>query len=495
MKQIITLKTITKISLFFIFFLLAVYGCRKDDIINTDTSLRLNFSNDTITFDTVFTTMGSVTKQLRVYNKNENAIIISKIALAKGSNSSYQINIDGRSGTVINNLELSGGDSLYIFVRISIDPTNQNNPMIVRDSILFEINGNLQDVDLYAWGQDAHFIMPNLKIEGLPPLNIVAKEGESIRWTNEKPYVIVGYAVVDSTANLIIDPGTRIHFYNKSGLWIYKGASIQVNGTLEDPVIFQGTRMDEGYRDLPAQWDRIWINESAVNSSFNYAIIQNGTIGIQAETLNESMGNRLILNNTKILNMSGWGIFARFYQIEGNNLVVANAGSSLLNLTGGGRYIFENCTFGNYYKYGVRKDPSLYLSNYYILPTSEGDLVYTGLLQEAYFGDCIFYGSLEDELLIDPYPGTENDFLYHFDYCLLKSSLENTLVGLNSFFNEDPLFIDAYGNDFHLDSLSPVRNKGILMMNPADIEGIIRDTKPDLGAYEYVKPTNIKRKK
>jgi hypothetical protein len=33
------------------------------------------------------------------------------------------------------------------------------------------------------------------------------------------------------------------------------------------------------------------------------------------------------------------------------------------------------------------------------------------------------------------------------------------------------------------------------MINPVDIEGILRDTKPDLGAFEYVKPTNSKRKK
>lgn len=495
MAQIIALKTISKISLFFILILILSFACRKADIISTDSSVRLNFSNDTIIFDTVFTTMGSVTKKLLVYNDNENAVIISKIALAGGPSSYYQINVDGRSGDSFNDLELSAGDSLYIFVRITIDPTNQNSPIIVRDSVLFEINSNLQDVDLYAWGQDAHFIMPNVTISGLPPLNIIANEGESVRWTNEKPYVIVGYAVVDSLASLIVDAGARIHFYNNSGLWIYKGANIQVNGTLSDPVIFQGTRLDEGYRDLPAQWDRIWINESSVNSTFNYAIIKNGTIGIQAETLNESMGNSLILNNSRILNMSGWGIFSRFYQIEGNNLVVANAGSSLLNLTTGGRYIFMNCTFGNYYNYGVRKDPSLHLSNYYILPTSEGDIVYTGVLQEAYFGDCIFYGALEDELLIDPYPGTENEFLYHFDYCLLKSSLESTLIGLHNIFNEDPLFIDAYENDFHLDSLSPARDKGILMINPVDIEGILRDTKPDLGAFEYVKPTNSKRKK
>ena len=478
-----------------IILLLATVACRKDDSISADSSLKLSFSNDTITFDTVFTTMGSVTKQLRVYNVHKNAVLISKIALAGGKNSPYQMNVDGRSGNSFQDIDLAGGDSLYIFVRITIDPTNQNNPLIVQDSILFEINGNHQDIDLYAWGQDAHFIMPNLSIDGLPPLNIIAKEGETVRWTNDKPFVIVGYAVVDSAANLIIDPGTKIHFYNKSGLWIYKGAGIQVNGTLNEPVVFQGTRLDEGYRDLPAQWDRIWINESSLNSSFNYAIIKNGTIGIQAETLNESLGNTLVLNNTQILNMSGWGIFTRFYQIEANNLLVANAGSSLLNLTTGGRYSFKNSTFGNYWSYGVRKDPLLHLSNYYINSTSEGDVVYKGILEEAYFGDCIFYGPLDEEILIDPFPGSENEFSYLFDYCLLKSKLSATLNTQQSFFNEDPLFVEPYTADFHLGDMSPAIDRGIYMSNPFDLDGQLRDDKPDIGAYEYVvKIANTKKK-
>jgi len=488
-------KTFSQFGIFLLVIFMAMVACRKDDIITTDSSVRLSFSNDTITFDTVFTTMGSVTKQLRIYNNEDNSVIISKITLAGGSNSPYQINVDGRGGTSFNNIELAGGDSLYIFVRITIDPTNQNIPMIVRDSVIFELNGNQQDVDLYAWGQDAHFIMPNLSIDGLPPLNIIAGENETVRWTSDKPYVVVGYAVVDSMANLIVDPGTRIHFYNNSGLWIYKGASIQVNGTSESPVVFQGTRLDEDYKDLPAQWDRIWINESAVNSSFNYAIIKNGTIGIQAETLNESMGNTLVLNNTQILNMSGWSIFTRFYQIEANNLLVVNAGSSLLNITSGGSYSFKNSTFGNYWKYGVRKDPLLHISNYYILPTAEGDIVYTGVLEEAYFGDCIFYGQMDDEILVDPYPETESEFSYLFDYCLLKSSLESDLNSQNSVFNEDPLFIDPFELDFHLDTLSPAIDRGIPMGNTFDLDAVLRDEKPDLGAFEYVtQSTNTKRR-
>ncbi|NOR86700.1 MAG: hypothetical protein GQ527_03735, partial [Bacteroidales bacterium] len=341
-------------------------SCRKDETISADPSLKLSFSTDSVMFDTVFTTMGSVTKRLMVYNPNENSVMISSVKLAGGSNSPYSVNIDGSSGTDVRNIEIGGNDSLYVFVRVTVDPINDNLPLVIKDSVIFETNGNFQDVDLLAWGQDAHFIVADEHINGLPPFSYIAKEGEAVHWTNDKPYVIVGYGVVDSAGSLTVDAGCRIHFYNSAGLWIYRYGSIQVNGTLEEPVTFQGVRLEQEYQDVPAQWDRIWINESDVNSEFNYAVIKNATIGIQAETLKSGLGNTLFLNNTQILNMQGWGIFSRFYNIDANNLLVANSGSSLLNLTTGGNYQFRNSTFANFWSYSVRKDPLSQISDYYM---------------------------------------------------------------------------------------------------------------------------------
>lgn len=461
-------------------------SCRKDESISNDPSLQLNFSNDSVIFDTVFTTMGSVTKRLMVYNNNDNAVKISSVRLAGGSNSPYRVNIDGSSGTEVRDIEIGGNDSLFVFVRVTVDPVNDNLPIIVKDSVIFETNGNQQDVDLVAWGQDAHYILGTKQSEGLPPYKIIAGEGENVHWTNDKPYVIVGYAVVDSLGFLTVDPGCRIHFYNNSGLWIYRHGGIQVNGTLEEPVTFQGVRLEDAYDDVPGQWDRIWINESTVNSEFNYAIIKNGTIGIQAETFINGLGNTLFLNNTQILNMQGWGIFTRFYNIEGNNLIVANSGSSLLNLTTGGKYQFRNSTFANYWGYGVRKDPLLHLSDYYIYFNGEEQLVYTGDVEMAYFGDCIFYGNLDNEIFLDKYPESNSLFNYQFDYNLLKSNNLDDEFFTNCIFNDDPLFLDPRANDYHIDSLSPARNMGIPMGNQYDLDGIIRSETPDLGAYEWV---------
>ncbi|MCK5774753.1 MAG: hypothetical protein KAH25_01175, partial [Bacteroidales bacterium] len=138
------------INIFFLSIIISVLlsSCRKDETISTDPSLKLSFSTDSVMFDTVFTTMGSVTKKLMVYNPNSNAVNISRVRLAGGVNSPYTVNIDGASGTEVRDIEIGGNDSMYVFIRVTVDPVNGNLPLVVKDSVIFETNGNQQDVDL-----------------------------------------------------------------------------------------------------------------------------------------------------------------------------------------------------------------------------------------------------------------------------------------------------------------------------------------------------------
>ncbi len=113
-------------------------------------------------------------------------------------------------------------------------------------------------------------------------------------------------------------------------------------------------------------------------------------------------------------------------------------------------------------------------------------MIYGGDLEMAYFGDCIFYGNLENEIFLDKYPESTSLFNYQFDYSLLKTEDQGDEFFTNCIFNEDPLFLDTRINDYHIDSLSPVRNIGIPMGNPFDLDGVFRSETPDLGAYEWV---------
>jgi hypothetical protein len=466
-------------------------ACKKDDVIDNSPSVKLSFSSDTLIFDTVFTSLGSVTEQIRVYNPSDNKVVISSISLANGGNSRYSINVDGQSGTQFSDVEIRGNDSIYIFAKVTINPNDDASPFIVTDSIVFETNGNRQDVDLVAWGQNARYILWDTDRPNLPKYKIIAGEGVDTTWTNELPIVVYGYAIVDSTGSLTIEAGTNIHFHNGSGLWIYKGGSLKVMGTQEQPVYFQGDRLEAFYKDLPGQWDRIWLNEGSINNEINYAVIRNGFIGIQAETLQEVMGNQLTLNNTIIENMSGAGILTRFYYIAATNCVIANCGQYAVALTLGGGYDFRQTTIGNNWQHGIRNSESLYLNNYLI----DGNYQVVAYPFYANFSNSIIYGNQLEEIAIED---SVADFAYTFDHCLVKTEMD---IAQDTNFkfsirNEDPLFVDYQTNNLQLDSLSPAIGIGSIEIAntvPTDILGVDRTVSPDLGAYQWT-PTIIERR-
>jgi len=399
------------------------------------------------------------------------------------------MNVDGVPTQNISDVEIGPNDSIFIFVKVTVDPQNNNSPMVIRDSIIFELNGNVQDIDLTAWGQDAHYIVADKTLGSTLHYKIVAGENENITWTNDKPYLIYGYAVIDSTGNLNIEQGCRLHFYNNSGMWVYKGGSLKVNGTIDEPVTFQGSRLESGYKDLPGQWDRIWINEGSEDNVFNYAIIKNGFIGIQAETMNASMGNRLVIKNTVIKNMTGIGLLSRFYRIISGNCVFANCGGYAVALTTGGSYDFRHCTLGNYYSYSSRQTPSLLITNYYLA----GAYTYTGDLDSAFFGNCIVYGSNTEELELDSV--SDAAFQYKFENCVMKSTNYSADVNMvDCIFNQDVLFNNYNDNDYTLMPGSSAIDAGNIDLLNFPVMNLVLDIKghnrtlnppPDLGAYDY----------
>ncbi|QQR95308.1 MAG: hypothetical protein IPJ93_00555 [Bacteroidota bacterium] len=352
---------------FFKIFLLLLFvvliACRKDQLL-TDSSAKLNFSEDTVLFDTVFASIGSTTQYLLVYNDHNRPIKISSIKLAGGSSSPFRMNVDGVAANSLNDVEIRAKDSLWIFIEVTIDPTSDQTPFIVTDSIIFETNGNIQDVDLVAYGRNARFITPKYAItfpdgSGLP-YSIIGDGspcGTVIEWDSLLPYVVYGYAVVDSCLTLKINPGTKIYFYNNSGLWVYRYGNLQVEGNLEHPVLFTGSRLESSYSEVPNQWDRIWINEGGTNK-INYAIIKNGLFGVQAEDVQfdgiiGDAPTQLTLSNSTIRNMS-IGLLARSFNITAYNNVISDCKSYCTVFSQGGTYNLKQNTIANYWRYSQR---------------------------------------------------------------------------------------------------------------------------------------------
>ncbi len=496
-----------KTVLFGLLILAACFSsCRKDKLID-DPKAKLEFSQDSILYDTVFTQIGSTTKLFTVHNKHNGNINISSLRLARGSASFYRLNVDGQSGKAFTDIEIGAHDSIYVFVEVTINPNFDPSvsPFIYRDSIIFETNGNFQDVDLIAFGQNAYYHMPTDKIifsntqalhYGLDT-NVIG--AATVTWKNDKPHLVYGYLVVDSLHNLIIPAGTKIYLHQGAGIWVYRYGRIQVDGTKGNEVVFQGDRLEVEYKDLPGQWDRIWINEGNANNIINYAVIKNGFIGVHTgysvldgyggSTINTSIPKHLSLSNTIIQNCSFAGILSHYYNITGGNDIVSNCGKYLGVFQYGGNYNFRNCTFANYWSQTnnaggaqTRTTPSFYFNNYV-------DATFPLLLDSAWFGNCAMGGNLGEEFQIDTL--NVSGYVKHmmFENCALQTQLNTTSPShFKDLTNWSPNFVNPGTYDFHLGSASSLDNTGdgtpgTLGNWFTDIENNPRNFPYDIGAY------------
>jgi hypothetical protein len=474
-----TIKQTAKTAIFFLITaILALTACRKDEF-NTDKSFSLQFSTDTVMFDTVFTTIGSSTRSLVVRNTGNSSINITKISLARGQASPFRLNIDGTATEEYRDLEIAANDSAYIFVKVTIDPKNVSNPMIESDSIVFETNGNIQDVKLVAWGQDAYF-HNNTVLTG------------DVTLPDDKPHVVYGKLTADQGCNLKILAGTKLYFHTNSSLEIRSGASLTVSGTLESPVLFTGDRLDFDYPTLPGMWDGIWLENGSRNISFTYAEITNARVGIQADSCGLADGEPLRLHNCMIHNMTNYGIRATKAAIVATNCQITNCGGNVLSVENGGNYDFRNCTLARYFS--GRGYPAVSISNYTIDSTGKK---LPGELTGAYFGNCIVSGSQNGEIEFYELDGTA--FNFTFEQCLVnwdeeyyKKYKTNFTSSIN---NKDVQFIEPYSNNFQLDTLAAAIDAASINIINNTLPDIKLDRKgisrlipgpPDIGAYERV---------
>ena len=92
--------------------------------------------------DTVLTGIPTSTRQLKVYNPNKKALLISSIVLADAGKSGFRINVDGIKGNQFSDIEIAGEDSLYIFVEATLPQQDNADIRLIKDSILFQLNAS-----------------------------------------------------------------------------------------------------------------------------------------------------------------------------------------------------------------------------------------------------------------------------------------------------------------------------------------------------------------
>tara|TARA_B110000483_G_scaffold39317_1_gene48605 strand:+ start:493 stop:2007 length:1515 start_codon:yes stop_codon:yes gene_type:complete len=488
--------------------LISASSCRKD--FSTIPSYgNLEFSKDTVFLDTIFENIGSATYNLKIYNRGRNAITVPRIKLEKGSSSNYRLSVDGVPGKDFNDIDILARDSIYVFIETTVNNNNQPT-LLYTDRILFDNGESQQHINLITLVEDANFIYPgkdpvsmridSLSIDGQATTikGRFLTDSELI-FTKEKPTVIYGYAAIPSNKVLTIEAGARIHFHDNSGLIVDKKASLKVNGTLSEKVIFEGDRLENRFRQTPGQWGTIWMRAGSKENVINHAQIKNGIIGILIDSIGTASAPTLNIQNTEIYNHSNFGILARETNIEAHNVVIGSAGQASLAATIGGTYNFTHSTFANYWNNGIRQLPAVLVNNFFVYNTEAGEeIIETRDLKAANFTNCIFEGNNNIEFLIDNVEGG-GLFNYSVKNCLIKFiDSNNSFDGVTEvdfvnnsnysgiILNGNSNFRKAQESDFIIGEKSEAINKATETFFNIDILGIDRTTTPDIGAYQHI---------
>jgi len=461
------------------------FSACNDDFFSTNPKYKLSFSTDTLAFDTVFTTLGSATAKILVYNKNNVALKISHLGIAKGRNSFFHINVDGSvsADNQFKDIEIRAKDSMYIFVAVTVNPIESNSPFI-QDSIVFTTNGVNQNIKLQAYGQDM-----------IPLKNKYVLNDTTL--TDKKPYLIYGHLTIDSAKTLTLEPGTKIYFHNNANLIVY--GNLKAEGTAEKPIIMRGDRLDKikfvnpvPYNFVAGQWGGVYLLWKGGNHVLKHVNMNSGYVGLYYYNNDRNKLPNLEISDCKIHNFLLYGLIVQNGNVTVTNTEISNTSSYSVYLNGG-KHTFIQSTIANYFNSSVQSvsrdtKPAVMIM----------DLNRVAPMQTVFL-NCIISGSSENEFslaskFLDLYDGK-------FDHCYIRKTKASNLsqfTNIRWFDKMDSIVFKSTKYDeikgiyynFMPDSVSPARG----LANPDvisqyhleyDLNGNLRGNKPDAGAYQW----------
>ena len=438
-------------------FIIGGTSCKKDTLLASGGELR--FSTDTLAFDTVFTSLGSYTQEIKIYNRQSQRVTLSSVRLAGGTASAFHLNVDGIEGNEVKNIDIAANDSVYVFATVKIDPTQEDNPFVITDQLIATLNGRDFSIPFTAYGQNAHYF------KGPDPIsasNLFLPVSGIWGDTDHKPYVLIGSVGISPGANLTIKEGTRIYMHANARM-IVQG-NLTADGTKKDSIIFQGDRLDRayfGYEGYPGEWGGIYFDTLATGH-FRHVILQNGgngALGFVGAILQVNPTAHVALDRCIIRNSIGYGIFSYGGNLRADNTLIHDCGQQAVAIVLGGNDTFNNCTMA---LYGNKKlshvdNPAAVVLNYY---KPNETTTYTADLH-AVFSNCVIYGTLEkDEVIVDNLSAAAFDVT--FRDCVLKmtTAMPAVVQQTRVSYNTDPLFMDVTKWDYHAKAGSPLIDKG-----------------------------------
>ncbi len=459
-------------------------GCSDDDY-STSSSLWLTLSTDTITFDTVFTTIPTQMHDFWVYNRTKSSVRLSSVSLQRGNQTGFRVNVDGiylgsTAGYQTAEVEIRQGDSIRVFVELTATATGGVTPQLIEDNIVFTLaSGNVQQVNLRAYAWDA-LILDSPVIY------------EDITYDSSRPIIIYGTMTIDTLATVTLLPGTTLYFRDDAGMDVY--GTLLSQGAQGNEVVLRGYRLDNLFDYLPydrvsGQWQGIHLHESSYGNRLDYTDLHSAFDGIVIDSADVTR-SKLIVNASTIHNCQGYCLKSKVANIEVYNSQLTNALNDCFYIDGG-TAIVNNCTLAQFYPYDANRGVAFRFS------ASTTDVVFACV-------NTLITGYSSDEVQLEDFTNT---LYYSFDHCVIRLVVDETVSpelftniiyeteddsiagGVNHFVEADTYNMRY---DFHLVSTSSaIDNADIGTAMGSDRDGVVRDELPDIGAYEYLKPDEM----
>lgn len=466
-----------------------------DDLLTGEADIYLTM--DTLRFDTVFTSLGSATRAIKVVNRESRPVLLDEVRLEQAGQSFFRLNVDGTPGDAVTDVRVPARDSVYIFVEVTIDPDAplSVSPFYVNDRLLVTTGSETRSVVLEAYGQNANYIPAR---NASRTVSLLSCDFQQEVWDDDKPYVVYGIIVVDS-CELVLPEGAQVYFhgglvvdgelaYNDGLLFVGDNGRLTVNGTLDNPVRIQGDRLESPFDEVPGQWAGIRFGVGSTGNSMDYAIIRQATVGVQVDSTAD-----LTMTNTTIAHSAQVGVAGIHADLTAENCLIYDSGVVGAFFDHGGTYRLDHCTVD----YDGGDGAAVRMSNFRCLNDLCTERIYNPL--DFKTTNSIYYSRQRDAIAL--LEDTEAAFDYTFRSSVVRYNrltdpdqpgshpdFPDNCLGCINAESSDTLFVDANDYDYHLDSLSIAEGIGLpLPQLPLDLDGVVRDPiAPDAGAYEYI---------
>lgn len=452
---------------------LTVGGCISDELTDSP-SATLSFSADTVSFDTVFTDLGTPTARLIVHNRNKKGVNISSIRFSD-PDGYFRMNVDGVSGRTFSDVEIRGEDSIYVFIECYIPAGESAEPHLVSDKLEFVTNGVSQNVEVEAWGQNV------TRLRGLTVES-------DMTLTAERPYVVFDSLKVMPGATLRVEPGTRLLFHDKAEM-IVEG-TLDARGEVGKMIQMRGDRLDNvlpdvGYDIMAGQWKGVTLRAGSFDNRMEYVDMRSTQHGVVVDSCSVLDRSKLLLVNSWLHNSQGNVLRSVHARVDAYGCCFSEAADAVVSLRGG-EHEFLQCTFANNYLFSAIRGPLVELSH---LTAEDAEAVPLPLMK-ATFANSILYG-LCDDLNV----GDLADTGVWFRYTSFKAAGEDDEHFVSCLWDTDPMFYTdrpIYYFNYRLKDDSPVKAAGdkalVTGVVRLDMDGVdrLRDGAPSLGAYQFV---------